>query len=330
VPNQPLSWQRLDRVYYVDDSIAMARAEHGYLAEILFVRWLAFGKPIAAPEDQEGAILAACLAFDPSEAPRLADCLRWFVHNGTISAQRKPGRVAKGKARVTVFDLQNRAKYRPPNRALTRSERTPISESPQVEGSPGRGETVATPRGENVATDVATYVRTDEQKPLAAKSRRAAIFDALVEAEELDLAGITRSKRGALNKAAQELDEVGATPEEIATRAATYRQVHPDWEFTANALAKHWADLKVVDPHEEQEKRRARREEREKLVAEALRERYPQLDESAASGLAGYQVGHDFTDDWPVEKFLERAPRFAKIVYPELGLHDVEQEEAAS
>lgn len=69
------------------------------------------------------------------------------------------------------------------------------------------------------------------------------LWDALIDALNLDPAEITKTRRGRLNAALRDLREVGATPEELRLRAKRYRRIHPEWEFTETALAAHWASL---------------------------------------------------------------------------------------
>ena len=69
------------------------------------------------------------------------------------------------------------------------------------------------------------------------------IFEKLVDVCGLNLAELTKSARGPLNKAAAELREVGASPEGIEARARVYRQRWPDMELTPSSLAKHYAQL---------------------------------------------------------------------------------------
>ena len=69
------------------------------------------------------------------------------------------------------------------------------------------------------------------------------IFEALIQACGLDIDELTSSARGAANKAAKELREVGASPDGIHARAKVYRQKWADRELTPSALARHYAQL---------------------------------------------------------------------------------------
>jgi hypothetical protein len=74
------------------------------------------------------------------------------------------------------------------------------------------------------------------------------LFDALAVSCGIEVAGITRSERGRLNKALKDLREVGATPAEISVRAARYRRTWPKVSITASALAAHWGELASDGP----------------------------------------------------------------------------------
>lgn len=86
----------------------------------------------------------------------------------------------------------------------------------------------------------------EKNKPLApAKPTRKPdlIFEAVTDACGLDLDELTKSARGAANKAAQELRDIGASAEGIHARAKLYRQKWPDASLTPSALAKNYAQL---------------------------------------------------------------------------------------
>jgi hypothetical protein len=73
------------------------------------------------------------------------------------------------------------------------------------------------------------------------------IFDALVNVCGLNPGELTKSGRGALNRATAELRDIGATPEGITARAKVHRQRWPGAELTPSSLAKNYAQL-GVDP----------------------------------------------------------------------------------
>jgi hypothetical protein len=59
------------------------------------------------------------------------------------------------------------------------------------------------------------------------------------------LQGLTRSERGAWEKAVTDLLEVGATAGDVVARCGVYRAMWPGMRLTPNALARHWSMLGV-------------------------------------------------------------------------------------
>ena len=82
-----------------------------------------------------------------------------------------------------------------------------------------------------------------ELAPAKPTRERDLIFEAITEACGLDIDELTSSARGAANKAAKELREIGASPEGIHARARLYVQKWPDAALTPSALAKNYAQL---------------------------------------------------------------------------------------
>jgi len=69
-------------------------------------------------------------------------------------------------------------------------------------------------------------------------------FEAIAQGCGYEKGDITRTLASLIAKVANELREVGATPEEIMRRAEAYRVKFPGFDLTPSALAKHWAGLK--------------------------------------------------------------------------------------
>ena len=118
--------------------------------------------------------------------------------------------------------------------------------TPSLGSSPREspGDTEGTPEG--VTPSRPDPTRTEKKKPLAPAKptrERDLIFEAITEACGLDIDELTSSARGAANKAAKELREVGASPDGIHARAKVYRQKWADRELTPSALARHYAQL---------------------------------------------------------------------------------------
>lgn len=85
-----------------------------------------------------------------------------------------------------------------------------------------------------------------QKEPAPASSQRKTVdhlFEAVCKACEIVPKQLTRSGRGALNKAVSELREAGATVDQVAARAAAYRKAYPNASCTPMALTKHWAAL---------------------------------------------------------------------------------------
>jgi len=114
---------------------------------------------------------------------------------------------------------------------------------------PGGRIPAATPVGISAAT-VAAPVRQEleplEREPttsVAPLRKPDPIFEALAAIEGSDLTDLTRSQRGALNKAAKELRDLGVDPKAIPRRAQAFGRRYPGATVTALALVRHWAEL---------------------------------------------------------------------------------------
>jgi hypothetical protein len=77
----------------------------------------------------------------------------------------------------------------------------------------------------------------------ASNRRRDPLFDAVTDALRIEPTALTKSGRGALNRALAELRAVNADPAEVPIRAEMYRARFNGVALTATALAKHWAEL---------------------------------------------------------------------------------------
>jgi hypothetical protein len=85
--------------------------------------------------------------------------------------------------------------------------------------------------------------RSPSSNALAPAKIRDELFDALAASCGIAVPDLTRSARGALNRALKDLREVDATPAEVSARAGRYRERWPKVSLTPSALAKHWAEL---------------------------------------------------------------------------------------
>jgi hypothetical protein len=142
----------------------------------------------------------------------------------------------------------------PPNEGTFWSERGDIFD--RNEGTPVSGElvtrnlslesvTLRSPSANAVAPSetVLGPAARSAVRQMRSSGQRDALFDALAVSCGIEPAELTRSARGAINKALKDLREVGATPEEISLRAERYRRRWPKMTLSATALAKHWAEL---------------------------------------------------------------------------------------
>lgn len=76
------------------------------------------------------------------------------------------------------------------------------------------------------------------------RTRKPDLFwDELLRVCGVDSAAITKSARGAYNRAVQEIKQTGAAPDEIQRRASEYLRKFPNAALTPSALAKNWPVL---------------------------------------------------------------------------------------
>jgi hypothetical protein len=80
----------------------------------------------------------------------------------------------------------------------------------------------------------------EEEQP---KRKHDPIFDVLCDETNTNPSELTRSSRGALNKATKELRNLGADAGNITRRADQYRRRYPTATLTPSALVKHWPTL---------------------------------------------------------------------------------------
>lgn len=112
----------------------------------------------------------------------------------------------------------------------------------------------------------------DPELPLAPngekKRPRDLVFEALAEAQGIDIARLTSQERGRLNKAAQAIREIepGVTPERIRAAAKAWKKKGYTTPATAATIASHWSEL-TPDPAAE-----ARRAAEQQKLTEQYRE----------------------------------------------------------
>lgn len=86
----------------------------------------------------------------------------------------------------------------------------------------------------------------DEPIPLRPRDE---VWDALMDACDVDTASIPKSARGAYNRAVADLRAIGARPDEIAAKALTFRQTWPRVSLTPTALVRRWSELTPRPAH---------------------------------------------------------------------------------
>ena len=98
----------------------------------------------------------------------------------------------------------------------------------------------------DINTNINTNILGDsEESPVDnSKNLRKEVWETLVGLLGYSADDLTKDERGKLNNAVKQLVDVGATPEDIVKRAATYRKLYPQIKFTALGLAGRWNDCK--------------------------------------------------------------------------------------
>lgn len=81
-------------------------------------------------------------------------------------------------------------------------------------------------------------------KPAAEKtSKKDELWETLMAVCSVDTAAIPKGARGAYNRAASELRQVGATPAQVTLRARKFARTWPEASLTPTALARRWPEL---------------------------------------------------------------------------------------
>jgi hypothetical protein len=128
---------------------------------------------------------------------------------------------------------------------------TRVYDMPQVAGVglaevgfPDRGETRPLSNEPVLVTNEVSLTATPKEESPRPKDH---LFEAIANACGINLTNLTRSSRGQLNKAVKELREVGATPDDITTKAKAYRTQYPNATLTPTALIKHWSSFATIE-----------------------------------------------------------------------------------
>lgn len=73
--------------------------------------------------------------------------------------------------------------------------------------------------------------------------KRDELFEAIVQHLNLNVAVMTPTERGRVNKSLKELRAVAATPDDVKARVAEYRRLWPKITCTARGLVANWSKL---------------------------------------------------------------------------------------
>lgn len=125
------------------------------------------------------------------------------------------------------------------------SDRHPVKSNGPTTCHPadGNGPSDCQERPDNLSPTARQNGGQRDQRKDQRKRPAGELFDTLAEACGIDLASLTPSARGRLNKACGELRAVTATPDDVRARAAQYRRKWPKVDLTPTALAAHWHEL---------------------------------------------------------------------------------------
>lgn len=92
-------------------------------------------------------------------------------------------------------------------------------------------------------TRASDEARESQASPITTTQKRPPdlIFEALADSCGIDWRHATASERGRLNRAAKEIREVGATPEEVLNRVANYKMHWPGATLSPQAITCNWS-----------------------------------------------------------------------------------------
>jgi hypothetical protein len=124
------------------------------------------------------------------------------------------------------------------------------SRTPAATGS-RTGAATGSRTGAALTRAIGNETQRNENAPAIADAARPVdvVWETLLDVCGIDPTGITGSSRGAYNRAAKDLRQVGATPEEIVRRAWTFRKRWPDVSLTPTALARRWPECDPETQH---------------------------------------------------------------------------------
>ncbi|MDA8210205.1 MAG: hypothetical protein M0Z92_14560 [Actinomycetota bacterium] len=201
-----------------------------------------------------------------------------FLHLAKFEEHQKVDKRSASKYGLPETWRKVASEQAPPDPAESR--RIPPNSTPGKEGKgmEGKGmEGISAPSGDDAPSDVPDVL----PSPRPRSRQPDPLWDALIEACEIDASRITKSARGAYNKAVSELRALGATPEEVAVAAEILRRTWKEGQITPTVLARRWPEIGATLRREMDVRRRKREEEDPYGRIYAAREPVPRPDDFA-------------------------------------------------
>lgn len=241
-----------------DDDIVELVAEHGPTAVAAWIAVLCGAKRGAGEFGARWAVLARRIGADKRDVQRVVEHMQLL---GLVALKHDPDNAG---ARIAVTNWERyqvdptSTRRMREHRARKRAEEAAEAPEPAPEASvetrsvsrhvTSRNVTQRIGDGEQNIRTTEALRASAEASPERAPGTRAPnpLWDALIAELDIDIDTITKSGRGAINRALSELRAVNATPDQIRHRATQHRHRWPQITLTATSLAKHWATL---EPH---------------------------------------------------------------------------------
>ncbi len=189
-----------------------------------------------------------------------------FLHLAKFEEHQKVDKRSASKYGLPETWRKVASEQAPPDPAESR--RIPPNSTPGKEGKgmEGKGMEGISAAHEGAADSGDEEISGSELMP--AKRQRATahrrpdvLWDALMEACEVDVGRISKSARGAYNRAASELRAVAATPEEIRLAAEILRRTWREGQITPTVLARRWPEIAATLRRELEVRERKREED---------------------------------------------------------------------
>lgn len=165
------------------------------------------------------------------------EALKVLEADGFITKTRR--RRSNGSETSSVYQLHLDRVVQGDTGRVAENDTDSVGENDTAPPTPSRPERHLDPPGTEPPEDLAAKAA---KGPKPKKEREPDLhFECLVlELGITDTSTLTKTSRGAINKALSEIKATGATPGDIRTRAREYRRKFPEAPLTAPALAKQW------------------------------------------------------------------------------------------